>query len=41
MAIAQAVVTWRWVPETKNKTLEEIERAWAGEGTVETTIVAE
>jgi SP family arabinose:H+ symporter-like MFS transporter len=29
MAIAQAVVTWRWVPETKNKTLEEIERAWA------------
>ena len=28
MAIAQAAVTWLWVPETKNKTLEEIERAW-------------
>ncbi len=30
MAITQAVVTWLWVPETKNKTLEEIERAWTG-----------
>lgn len=28
MAIAQAAVTWLWVPETKNKTLEEIEKAW-------------
>jgi MFS family permease len=28
MAIVQAAVTWLWVPETKNKTLEEIERAW-------------
>jgi len=36
MAIAQAVVTWVWVPETKNKTLEEIERAWAGERTLKT-----
>ena len=36
MAIAQAAVTWLWVPETKNKTLEEIERAWAGEGAGET-----
>ena len=36
MAIAQAVVTWLWVPETKNKTLEEIERAWAGEPAPET-----
>ena len=31
MAIAQAIVTWRWIPETKNKTLEEIETAWTGE----------
>jgi sugar porter (SP) family MFS transporter len=31
MALAQAVVTWLWVPETKNKTLEEIERAWVVE----------
>ena len=30
MAIAQAAVTWRWIPETKNKSLEEIERVWAG-----------
>lgn len=28
MALAQAAVTWLWVPETKNKTLEEIEKAW-------------
>jgi len=28
MAIVQAAVTWLWVPETNNKTLEEIERAW-------------
>jgi sugar porter (SP) family MFS transporter len=31
MAIAQAFITWRWIPETKNKTLEEIETAWTGE----------
>lgn len=31
MALAQAAVTWLWVPETKNKTLEEIERAWLRE----------
>jgi sugar porter (SP) family MFS transporter len=36
MAIAQAAVAWLWVPETKNKTLEEIERAWAGGEPVET-----
>jgi hypothetical protein len=40
MAIAQAVVTWRWVPETKNKTLEEIERAWADQEAVETAVPA-
>ncbi len=31
MAIAQAAVTWLWVPETKYKTLEEIEKAWEGD----------
>ena len=41
MAIAQAAVTWLWVPETKNKTLEEIERAWMGEGAVGTPAPAE
>ncbi|MGD0497051.1 MAG: sugar porter family MFS transporter [Bryobacteraceae bacterium] len=30
MSVAQAAVTWLWVPETKNKTLEEIEKAWGG-----------
>ncbi len=28
MALAQAIVTWYYVPETKNKTLEEIEEFW-------------
>jgi SP family arabinose:H+ symporter-like MFS transporter len=28
MALAQAVFTWRFVPETKNRTLEEIEEQW-------------
>ena len=28
MAVVQAAVTWVWVPETKNRTLEEIEKAW-------------
>ncbi|MGA2772564.1 MAG: sugar porter family MFS transporter [Bryobacteraceae bacterium] len=36
MSIAQAAVAWLWVPETKNKTLEEIERAWAGDEAVRT-----
>ena len=41
MALAQAAVAWRWVPETKNKTLEEIERAWLGEEAVRTAAPAE
>jgi len=28
MALLQAVFTWIWVPETRNKTLENIEAAW-------------
>ncbi len=28
MALAQAVFTWRFVPETRNRTLEEIEEQW-------------
>jgi len=28
MALAQAIFTWRYVPETKNKSLEEIEGFW-------------
>ena len=40
MSIAQAAVAWLWVPETKNKTLEEIERAWAGDGAVATAAPA-
>ena len=41
MAIAQAAVTWLWVPETKNKTLEEIEKAWGGDKVVGTAASAE
>jgi SP family arabinose:H+ symporter-like MFS transporter len=28
MALLQALFTWRYVPETKDKTLEEIENLW-------------
>jgi MFS transporter, SP family, arabinose:H+ symporter len=41
MAVAQAVVTWRWVPETKNRTLEEIEKAWADQETVKAALPVE
>jgi SP family arabinose:H+ symporter-like MFS transporter len=32
MALAQAWFTWRFVPETKNKPLEEIEQYWVARG---------
>jgi len=28
MCLSQALFTWRYVPETRNKTLEEIEGFW-------------
>jgi MFS transporter, SP family, arabinose:H+ symporter len=31
MALSQAIFTWRFVPETRNKTLEEIEEFWVAE----------
>jgi len=40
MAIAQAIVTLRWVPETKNKTLEQIEKAWADGDAAVTSVPA-
>jgi SP family arabinose:H+ symporter-like MFS transporter len=30
VSLAQAIFTWKFVPETKNRTLEEIEQHWAG-----------
>ena len=36
MAIAQGVFTWLYVPETKDKTLEEIEKMWSAPGEVVT-----
>jgi sugar porter (SP) family MFS transporter len=31
MAVAQGLFTWFWVPETRNKSLEEMESYWVGE----------
>ena len=33
MSLTQAIFTWRFVPETKNKPLEEIEQYWTPEAT--------
>ena len=30
MALGQGIFTWLWVPETRNKSLEEMESHWAG-----------
>jgi MFS family permease len=30
MALAQGIFTWKCVPETRNKSLEEMERHWEG-----------
>jgi len=30
MAVAQGLFTWHWVPETRNKSLEEMESYWVG-----------
>ncbi|HTY82736.1 MAG TPA: sugar porter family MFS transporter [Silvibacterium sp.] len=34
MALLQAIFTWRFLPETKGKTLEEIEDYWSGKRTI-------
>lgn len=40
MALAQAVFTWLFVPETKNKPLEEIEEYWKGAAVFSSTVRA-
>jgi hypothetical protein len=30
MAVAQGLFTWLWLPETRNKSLEEMESYWVG-----------
>ena len=32
MSLASAVFVWRWVPETKGKTLEEMSALWKSGG---------
>jgi SP family arabinose:H+ symporter-like MFS transporter len=36
MAVLQGIVTWVWVPETRNRRLEEIEDYWSNERVAET-----
>ncbi len=36
MALLQGIVTWAWVPETRNRRLEEIEDYWNNRSVVET-----
>jgi hypothetical protein len=37
MSVTQALFTWRFVPETKNKPLEEIEAYWTAHKHTRTT----
>ena len=38
MAVLSAFFIWKFVPETKGKTLEEMESIWEAEGTLESKI---
>lgn len=41
MGLLAAVFVWRWVPETKNKTLEEMNAAWSSRTPSASDLVAE